>query len=199
MDLRTIIFYGRTGSGKGTQSQLLKEYLENNDRDRKTLYIATGVRFRELMGGDNYTSKMIREILDNGGLQPEFLPIWIWTEELMTNFTGHEHLIFDGLARRPAESPILSGALNFYKRLPADVIMINVSEQWSAARLLARGRHDDSQELIANRLREYENNIVPSIAYFRNNRDYRFHDINGEQTIEQVHGEIISSLKLDQP
>jgi adenylate kinase len=196
MELRTIIFYGRTGSGKGTQSQLLKEFLEKKDGKRGTLYIATGVRFRELMNGENYTSQMIRAVLDAGGLQPEFLPIWIWTGELMDKFTGLEHLIFDGLARRPAESPILSGALNFYQRLPADIIMINVSEEWSRERLLARGRHDDNEELIANRLIEYEKNIVPAIEYFRNNSDYRLVDIDGEHTIVEVHENIIKSLEL---
>jgi adenylate kinase family enzyme len=193
---RTILFYGRTGSGKGTQSELLKKHLEKSDPEHKVLYVATGARFRELMARDNHTARMIRQVLDHGKLMPEFLPIWIWTSELMERFTGKEHLILDGPARRSAESPILHSTFAFYNRLPADVIMLECSAVSSRVRLSDRGRHDDQEIIIAKRLAEYEEHIVLAIEFFRKNADYNFHTISGEGTIEEVHKDILKALDL---
>lgn len=195
MTPKTYILYGSSGSGKGTQALLLKEYLEKQDNENETLYLETGAHFRKFMEKDSYTGKLTKNIVDNGELMPEFLPIWIWTDFLIHNFkTGKEHLILDGLARRVDEAPVLDKALKFYKREKPEIIILNVSHQWSMKRLLERGRHDDYEDNIKLRIQWYDANVVPTIEFFKNNPDYIVHEINGEQTIEEVQEEIIKKI-----
>jgi adenylate kinase family enzyme len=192
MQPQTFIFYGRSGSGKGTQAQLLIERLEKNG-DR-VVYIETGARLREFIKELGLTQELAGKIMNEGGLLPSFLPIWIWTHTFIRNINGKEHLILDGLARRAYEAPILHDALKFYNRPKPIVISINVSQEWSRERLLSRGRVDDAANDIEKRLAWYETNVLPTIEFYRTNDYYRVIDINGEQSIEKVHQDIIAAL-----
>ncbi|MDP3735509.1 MAG: nucleoside monophosphate kinase [bacterium] len=194
MPPRTILFYGRSGCGKGTQAGLLAERL--GESGGAVLMVETGKLFREFMERKNFTSSLTKALLAKGGLLPEFLPVWIWTQIIIDRFSGAEHLVLDGLARRSAESEVLDGALRFYERLPADIVMINVSREWSFTRLKGRGRYDDTDADINRRLDWYEEIVVPAVAFFRNKPGYRFHEINGEQAIEAVEREITEALAL---
>jgi len=60
--------------------------------------------------------------------------------------------------------------------------------------MMARKRADDTPEKIQNRLDWYEKDVLPSINYFRNKPSFDFIEINGEQTIENVHNDIIKAL-----
>jgi adenylate kinase len=192
MNTRAIVFFGRSGCGKGTQAKLLAQFLK--EQGREILYTETGQQFREFIKEDNYSSRIAAEILKRGGLIPVFLPIWIWTELLVKNFTGKEDMVLDGVCRRVEESVALDSAFDFYTIKNPDIILINVSKEWSTERMMERKRADDTPEEIENRLAWYENDVVPSIEYFRNKPGYNFIEINGEQPIEAVHKDIISKL-----
>ena len=85
-------------------------------------------------------------------------------------------------------------ALAFYKREKPTVIYINVSTKWSDDRLLARGRHDDSSlSKINKRLKWFDDKVVPAIEYMKKNPFYNFIEVNGEQSIEKVHADIIAA------
>jgi adenylate kinase len=195
MPPQTIIFFGPSGSGKGTQAKLLVSELEKKD-SREVHYIETGQRFRDFATEASYTARLTKEIMTKGGLLPEFLPIWIWTEYLIRHVSGDEHLILDGLSRRIHEAPILDSAMKFYKRKNPAVLSINVSKKWAKERLLGRGRNDDKDEKIEERIAWYYDNVLPAVEFFKNNPYYTFHSINGEQTIEEVHKDIMKELKL---
>ncbi|MEK9201777.1 MAG: nucleoside monophosphate kinase, partial [Patescibacteria group bacterium] len=92
MSPETFIFFGRSGSGKGTQAGLLVSYLQKKNPERKVIHIETGKQIREFLAENTYTSKLTQNIVKNGGLLPAFLPIWVWTEYLIRNFSGNEHL-----------------------------------------------------------------------------------------------------------
>lgn len=192
---KTYILYGPSGSGKSTQAALLKKYIEKQDSENETLYIETGLRLREFIKRDNYSSKLTKNTLEAGELLPEFLPVWIWTDFLIDNLkTGKEHLILDGLARRVNEALVLDNALKFYSREKPDVIILNVSPQWSIQRLLERGRYDDNEADIKKKIEWYNSDVIPTIKFFRENPNYTVHEINGEQTIEKVNEEIIKKI-----
>jgi len=196
MTPQTFIFFGPSGSGKGTQAKLLQEKLKRKDPDRKILYIETGKKFREISQGNSFTAKEIKKVIENGGLLPEFLPIWVWTGIMMDNIAGDEHIFMDGLSRQPKEAPILDSAIRFYKRETPLVISIEVSDEWAMERLKERGRNDDTDKEIKKRLDWYKENVIPAIEYFKNNPYYKFISINGEQTIEEVHKEIMEKVGL---
>jgi adenylate kinase family enzyme len=70
-----------------------------------------------------------------------------------------------------------------------------VSHEWATDKLLKRGREDDNKEEIENRLNWYYQNVVPALNFFRNDSYYKFLPINGEQTIEEVHKEILEKAE----
>jgi adenylate kinase len=190
---QTFIFFGKSGSGKGTQARLLGDYLKKI-KSNKVLYIETGEGFRQFMETGSHTANLTKQVLADGGLMPVFMPIWLWTDFLVKNYNGTEDLILDGLCRRPAEAPVLDSALKFFGQKNPIIVYINVSNDWAFTRMKARGRKDDTDEYIKSRLEWFEWNVVPSMAYFHEHPDYTFLEINGEQTVEEVHNEIISRL-----
>ena len=85
--------------------------------------------------------------------------------------------------------------IRFYDRKETNVIFINVSRGWSRQRLSERGRTDDKiLGDIERRLNWYEKEVVPTIEYFKTDPNYKFYEINGEQSIEEVHREIIGKV-----
>lgn len=194
MSPQTFIFFGRVGSGKGTQANLIMEYLKRHDPERKCLYLETGQKLRDFITKDNYSANLTKEVLETGGLMPPFMPIWLWTTFLVDQFTGEEHLVFDGLCRRRYEAPILDTALKFYKRSGVTVIIIDTSNDWSIQRAIARGRSDDDIPEIKKRLEWFDAEVVPAIEYFTNDQSYKVLHINGEQTIDEVHQDLVSKL-----
>lgn len=194
MNPKAFVFFGRSGCGKGTQAKLLAEKLES--AGRKVIYIETGSTFRELAKADNLVGKNIRNILQNGFLIPVFLPIWIWTRIIVEKFTGEENMILDGVCRRLEEAVALHSLFTFYNIGKPNIILMNVSKEWSYTRMMERKRPDDTPEMIENRLGWYERDVLPSIEYFRQKPDFNFIEINGEQTVQQVHGDIIKALNL---
>ena len=194
MAKKVFILFGRSGSGKGTQAELLVDYLKEKEADRKVIYIETGQEFREFIQRDNFTSKQVKKVLDDGGLLPEFLPIWIWTSALVREYAGDNSIVFDGISRRAPEALVVDGALDFYGFDERYVVYLNVSNEWSKDRMIERGRYDDNEDDINNRLSWYEENVAPVVEIFRKNNKYTFLDINGEQSIDDVHKDIISAI-----
>ncbi len=199
MDLQTFIFIGRSGCGKGTQAELLKKYVEEHDTKKRSIYyLETGERFRDFLSKDGYSNKLAREIAENSELQPSFLAISMWSNNFLENLNGEEHIFIDGTPRTLPETYILETALNFYKRGRAKVIYINVSREESEKRLLARGRNDDKKNGdIEKRLNWFDNDVVPAVMYLSQNKNHDFFDIDGEQSVEDVHKELISRVFSD--
>ena len=67
------------------------------------------------------------------------------------------------------------------------------SEQAVEARLLGRGRQDDTREAIKERFREYEEAIKPILAHFKE-AGIAIYEINGEQEPEVIHQDIMKVL-----
>jgi len=192
MNPKTFIFFGRAGCGKGTQAQLLVKHLES--AGEKAVYIETGAKLREFIKTPGLTQKLTGEIMAKGGLLPSFLPIWIWAGIFIENLTGKEHVVLDGLSRQPYEAPVLANALKFYDRQNPTVIILNISNEVAMQRSLARGRMDDQVKDIEARLAWYDNNVVPTIEYYRQDKYFKIIEINGEQSKEKVTADIIAAI-----
>ena len=195
MKLQTFIFFGPSGSGKGTQAKLLIDELKKRD-DRQVLYLETGEKVRGFSAEASLTAKKTREIIDQGGLLPEFLPVWLWTEYLVRHVSGDEHMVLDGVSRRPHEAVILDSAMRFYNRENPVIISIDLSDEEAKKRMEGRGRSDDNKMDINKRLDWYRDNVVKSLEYFKNNPYYKFITIDGNGSIEEVHKEILERVGL---
>ncbi|MBI2100224.1 MAG: nucleoside monophosphate kinase [Candidatus Vogelbacteria bacterium] len=192
--MKTVIFIGRSGCGKGTQAKRLIERFGGS-----TLYLETGERFRHFIAAkENLSSRLAGEIMVKGGRQPDFLAVWNWSNFFISNLTGQEHLIIDGAPRSRPEAETMDSAFDFYSRRPVAVVYLNVSKDWATERLTERGRSDDkTSEEIAARFGWFDDKVMPAVEYYRGNQNYNFAEINGEQSVELVFAEILSKLKLD--
>ena len=95
MNQTAVIFIGRSGCGKGTQSGLLTDYFKTQNKE--TLYLSTGNEFRKLIAeGDNFTSKKIDDIYEKGGRHPDFLCVTILGNFFKNQYDSSKSLIMDG-------------------------------------------------------------------------------------------------------
>lgn len=196
MDLQTVIFYGKAGAGKGTQAQLLKKFLEGKDREHPVLYIETGAMFRDFAKQSNFTARMVKKVLEEGGLLPEFLPVWVWTDIFIKYVTESEHIILDGLARNSDEVPVLARALEFYKRPTIHVVVLKITEEEALGRLKGRARGDDTEAEIKKRLAWYEANVTPAIKRWSDFPAVSVHEVDAGGTIEEGHARVLQALTL---
>ncbi|MFH1454734.1 MAG: nucleoside monophosphate kinase [bacterium] len=187
------IFIGRSGSGKGTQVELFRKELEKRSNS-KILHIETGAFFREYIKGGSYTEKLSKQVVETGGLMPEAIVVGLWVDYLNKNYTGKENIVCDGAPRKLHEADLLDGMFNFLEITKYKVIHINTSVKWCTERLLARGRRDDTEEGIAKRMHWYDTEVMKTINFFENSKNCRLIEVNGEQTIEQVHAELVSKV-----
>jgi adenylate kinase family enzyme len=194
MSSQTFIFIGRSGAGKGTQAALLVEHLKEMDSNTDVLRLETGKQYREFVEKNFYASTLSKKINLEGGIQPAFLSIWMWSDLLIKNLQENVHLLIDGSPRRLIEAEALHSAFEFFNRERPVVVYIDVSEKWARLRLMERHRSDDNKKDITNRMLWFEKEVMPTVEYYRNNPRYRFLDINGEQPIDAVWNEIESKL-----
>ena len=184
------LFYGKSGCGKGTQAQLLKARIES--QGRKVIYVETGNLFRSFsQNNTGFMAEHVKSVVDAGKLMPAFFPVYMWSRELIENFTGTEEIIMDGVARRIEEAPMIDAALDFFNIEKRFVIAINVSDEWVFAHMGARSdRADDTADGMQKRLSWFNTEVVPVVNYFKEKPEYQSVEINGDQTIEEVAGDI---------
>lgn len=199
MEPLTFIFIGRSGCGKGTQANLLQEYIKTHDKKQAGMfYLETGQHFRDFISSETYSGTLAREINKEGGLQPEFLAVWMWADLFIHSLGGGEHMVLDGTPRKLDEARVLDSAFTFYKRKKPFVVFLDVSREFSEKRLQERGRTDDkAAEVIKKRLDWYETDALPAVRYYWKNPNYTLLQIQGEQSIEKVHQDIIEQAGLE--
>ena len=192
----TFVLMGKSGCGKGTQAKLLREYIEANDAEKRSVfYLETGERFREFIKGKTFSSRLAGEVYKTGAPQPAFLAVWNWAHLLVDFLTGEEHLLVDGTPRSFQEALVFNSAIKFYGRVKPVIIHVDVSREWSKARMIERGRMDDiSPEEVDKRLNWFETDVVPALDYFKANELYTFIRVNGEQSVEKVHADIMEQV-----
>lgn len=196
MDKHFFILIGRSGSGKGTQAALLKDLLEKK-HGLSVKHVTTGGGFREFISRDSYAARLSREINEQGGLQPEFLAVWNWSNIFINTLKENDTVILDGAPRKPFEASILHSVTTFFGYTKPVVIYLDVSESGSREHLLKRGREDDGEKQVSNRMGWFETDVLPALDVYHNDPRYNVLHINGSQTIEEVHKEIVEKLTIN--
>ncbi|MDE2213275.1 MAG: nucleoside monophosphate kinase [Patescibacteria group bacterium] len=196
MEQRTVVFLGPQGCGKGTQVNLLKEFLKKNDSSRPIVHFEAGEALRTFGREEGYTQDMVRASMARGELQPDFVTTHLMSELLVTSMKDNEHLIFDGFPRTREQEAIFNTAIKFYRRKSTTVFVIEISDEVAIERLLKRARYDDTKDGIRNRLAWTRAQIAPVIEWFKTAEGYQLFDINGERSIEAIHADILAKLNL---
>ena len=191
------IIIGRSGCGKGTQAELLSKVLKERGAT-KVLHLTTGGGLRKFAESGSYSALLSKEVTQTGGLSPEFLAVWNWSNIFIENITGGESIILDGAPRRVMEVEPLHSAIHFYGFSGhATVIYLDVTENFALARIAERNREDDNTLENAKRKMEwFEQDILPILDVYSRDPRYTFIHIKGEQSIEDVHKDIVEKLHL---
>lgn len=193
----TVIFIGPQGSGKGTQIDKLDKTMVEKDPVRRVVDIQTGRRFRSLAArSETYAEKKVAATLDSGALQPDFLTHILWGEAMLDQLDSKSHLLIDGFPRTVIQAHVLEEALAFFERNNVHVINLDTPEEVVRERMQNRARADDTQASIEERLRWYKDDTLPVLDYYRVRPDTIVHDIDGTDTVEGVHQQILNALKL---
>jgi adenylate kinase family enzyme len=157
--------------------------------------VTTGGGFREFIEGPSHAAQVSKELTNSGGLNPEFLAIWNWSNIFINSLSGDETIILDGAPRRMVEVGALHSAIHFFGYDHATVIHVDVSETWAMEKLASRGREDDKNRKEQEKKMEwFAEDMLPCIDEYSRNPLYKFIHVNGEQTVEEVHSELMNKL-----
>lgn len=197
MKPKTIIFIGPQGSGKGTQIAMLYKVIAEKDPARRIVDIQTGRRFRALVAKqETFAEKKVASTLDTGQLQPDFLTHLLWGQAMLDQLDEKSHLLVDGFPRTVPQAEVLEEAFDFFEREQLDIINLDTPEAVVRERMVSRARNDDTTDSIDTRLKWYRNETQPVLDYYRHRPDTTVHDLDGTDTIEGVHQQILEALNL---
>ncbi|MEK7132788.1 MAG: nucleoside monophosphate kinase [Patescibacteria group bacterium] len=192
----TVLFFGSQGAGKGTQVQMLIDYLESKS-DSGVIRIDMGQELRNLRDTGTYAGKLTGEIIDAGVRIYDFMAVYLQTKLLVDNFTGGQHIIADGLARGEDQTRGFDDMMKFFRRDNLQIINLVISDETAVKRLMSRGRNDDTEEAIRKRLLWTKTDVMPQLELLKN-RGRVIHEIDGEPDVETIHKNIVVALGLKQ-
>ncbi|MDE6692838.1 MAG: adenylate kinase [Muribaculaceae bacterium] len=186
-----LVIFGGPGSGKGTQSQKIKD-------NYGLFHISTGEVLRDHIARDTEIGRTANQYISKGQLIPDDLMISI-VEDLLDSRPEEtaNGVIFDGFPRTIAQAEALDKALKARGRDIDAVVGLEVDDDELVNRMLLRGRQtgraDDNEDTIKNRLSVYHQQTSPLKDFYI--ADGRYHRIDGAKGIDEIFSQI--SDKLD--
>ena len=153
-----MVLLGPPGAGKGTQAEKLAEKLGIPQ-------ISTGELFRQNIGDGTKLGLEAKRYLDAGDLVPAEL-----TNQLVDDRLDHDDaangFILDGYPRSVAQAKALHDMLERRGTALDAVVELRVPEDVLFERLRSRGRADDTDDVIHNRMNVYRDETAPLIEYY---------------------------------
>ncbi|UYP17998.1 adenylate kinase [Rhodococcus sp. Z13] len=153
-----LVLLGPPGAGKGTQAAILSEKLG-------VPAISTGDLFRANIGQGTPLGIEAKKYIDAGELVPAEITNNMVRERLAEPDAANGFLL-DGFPRSVEQAKELE---NILKNLGVEldgVLSFVVDEDVVVERMLARGRADDTEDVIRNRLRVYREETAPLLDYY---------------------------------
>lgn len=135
-----------------------------------------------------------KRYMDAGDLVPDALVIGMIRERLVgaDGSLANGAFLLDGFPRSVPQADALAEMLAELGAPLDAVVSLAVPRQELIDRLLGRGRGDDKLETIEKRLRVYEDQTAPLIAYYGERGLLR--EVDGLGTVDGVHGQITAVL-----
>ena len=154
-----IVLLGPPGAGKGTQAQKLAEKLG-------IPHISTGDLFRTNIAGETELGVEAKKYLDAGDLVPSTLTNAL-VDDRLNDADAAEGFILDGYPRSVEQAQALTDMLAARNTALDAVLEFRVSEEELLERLKGRGRADDTDEVILNRMKVYRDETAPLLDHYR--------------------------------
>ena len=154
-----IVLLGAPGAGKGTQAEKLVEKLGIPQ-------ISTGDLFRHNIAGETELGLEAKKYLDAGDLVPATLTNALVDDRLDDEDVA-DGFILDGFPRSVEQAEALREMLA-KRNLELDAVLeFRVSEEELLKRLKSRGRADDTDDVILNRMKVYRDETAPLLDYYQ--------------------------------
>ena len=163
-----IILLGAPGSGKGTQAAFLIE-------KHGLTHLSTGDMLRAEIAAGSDLGKQAKAIMENGQLVSDEIVIAMIAARL-----SDKGALFDGFPRTIAQAEALDKLLAGRGSQIDAVIELQVGSEEIVQRMLARGRSDDNEATIRQRLAVFEAQTKPLINYYQKQGKLRSIDGSGE-------------------
>jgi adenylate kinase len=156
-----LVLLGPPGAGKGTQAIKLSEKLGIPQ-------ISTGDLFRKNISEGTPLGVEAKRYLDAGDLVPSELTNKL-VEDRIEQPDAADGFILDGYPRSVEQAQALDEMLKNHNTKLDAVLEFAVSEAELFERLKSRGRADDTEEVIHNRMQVYRDETEPLLEYYSRN------------------------------
>jgi len=153
-----LVLLGPPGAGKGTQAEKLAEKLEIPQ-------ISTGELFRRNIDNGTRLGLEAKRYLDAGDLVPSDLTNQL-VDERLSDADAANGFILDGYPRSLEQAKALHDMLERRGTDIDAVLEFRVSQEELFQRLKARGRADDTDDVILNRMKIYRDETAPLLEYY---------------------------------
>lgn len=178
-----LLFIGPPGAGKGTQASLVAQRLG-------IPHISTGEMFRHHVSNGSELGKRVRAILEEGGYVPDDMTVAMLAERLAEP-DARPGYILDGF---PRTGPQVEALDQLIGREGLDrVVLFEVDEDALAARMMSRGRADDTEETIRNRFKIYEEQTAPLIETYQERGLLVM--VDGIGTVDEVTERVLEAVR----
>jgi len=182
-----VVFLGPPGAGKGTQAKHLAD-------DEGIVHLSTGDMLRGAVARETPTGLVAKSFMDKGELVPDGVVDTLVAERLDVR-DAKGGFILDGYPRNTAQAKVLSKALADRSAPLSRVLYLDVPDDVLVKRLLSRGqgRADDTEDVIRERLRVYNEHTAPLVQHYGGQGLLR--KIDGDQKIASVYGAVREAAK----
>ena len=203
-----LVFLGPPGAGKGTQAKLVAD-------EYQIAHISTGDMLRAEMRAGTELGLAAKSLIESGQLVPDDVIIGMVKNRIQQDDCANGFL-FDGFPRTVAQADALSELCDIDYVINIDVpserlihracgrrvcpecgasyhIDFYSGENCKECGAKLRQRDDDKEETVRNRVRVYEDQTAPLIAYYTERE--KIVTVDGDQEIEAVTADIRKALK----
>lgn len=183
-----LLIVGPQGSGKGTQGVRIAESFG-------IPVISTGDVFRANVAEGTELGREVKSIIDQGSLVPDELTSAVVRDRL-SQADAADGFLLDGYPRNLPQVMHLDEFLEGRDESLDAVIVLVVPRDESIARLSKRaaeqGRSDDTDEVIAARLKIYETETAPIVGVYASRGIVD--EIDGVGSLDEITDRILAAL-----